>query len=208
MTRFQIGGTPGDRRLAFFFQWVSGWWYNEGMKKDIRERIDIIQDDITKLQVDAIVNAANRSLLGGGGVDGAIHRAAGPELLAETRTLGGCPTGEARITKGYRLPAKYVIHTVGPVWRGGHRNEDALLASCYRSSLELAKQHGIRTIAFPAISTGAYRFPQERATRIALSEVKHLLEEDDSIEKVIFVCYDRRCYDAYRRLAPEILDAP
>ncbi len=175
------------------------------MDKPITQRIDIIQGDITKLKVDAIVNAANRSLLGGGGVDGAIHRAAGPELLAETRTLGGCPTGEARITKGYRLPAKHVIHTVGPVWRGGNHGEDALLASCYRSSLELAREHGIRTIAFPAISTGAYRFPLERATRIALQEVKRFLEEDDTIEKVIFVCYDRRCYETYRRLAPEIL---
>jgi len=173
--------------------------------KDIHQRIEIIQGDITKLQVDAIVNAANRSLLGGGGVDGAIHRAAGPELLAETRTLGGCPTGEARITKGYRLPARYVIHTVGPVWRGGNHHEDELLASCYRNSLELAKAHGIRTIAFPAISTGAYRFPLERATRIALKEVKRFLEADDSIDKVIFVCYDRRCYDTYRRLAAEIL---
>ena len=171
---------------------------------EIRNRIEIIQGDITKQQVDAIVNAANRSLLGGGGVDGAIHRAAGPELLAETRTLGGCPTGEARITKGYRLPAKYVIHTVGPVWRGGDHNEDELLASCYRNSLKLAVENGVHTIAFPAISTGVYRFPLERATRIALSGVKGFLEQDDSIEKVIFVCFDRRTYDVYQRLFWEI----
>ncbi len=171
----------------------------------LRERIEIIQGDITKLKVDAIVNAANRSLLGGGGVDGAIHRAAGPELLAETITLGGCPTGEARITKGHRLPARYVIHTVGPVWRGGRHNEDALLASCYRNSLKLAVERDIRTIAFPAISTGAYRFPLERATRIALEEVKRFLEQNDAIEKVLFVCYTPRCYNTYQRLANDLL---
>ncbi len=175
-------------------------------KASIRQRIELIQGDITKLQVDAIVNAANRSLLGGGGVDGAIHRAAGPELLAETRTLGGCPTGEARITKGYRLPAKFVIHTVGPVWHGGRRNEDALLASCYRNSLKLAVENQIRTIAFPAISTGAYRFPLERAARIAIEEVIRFLEQNDAIEKVIFVCYTHRCYDTYRRLINERLN--
>ncbi len=192
--------------MASYFFFIGRYerWYNANMKP-IRERIDIIQGDITQQRVDAIVNAANRSLLGGGGVDGAIHRAAGPELLAETRTLGGCPTGEARITKGYRLPAKYVIHTVGPVWHGGHRHEDELLASCYRNSLKLAVEHGIRTIAFPAISTGAYRFPLERAARIALSEVKRFLEQHDAIEKVIFVCYDRRCYDVYQTLAPDML---
>ncbi len=174
-------------------------------KPSVRDRIEIIQGDITKLKVDAIVNAANRSLLGGGGVDGAIHRAAGPELLAETSKLGGCPTGEARITKGYRLPARYVIHTVGPVWRGGRHNEDALLASCYRNSLKLAVEHDIRTIAFPAISTGAYRFPLERATRIALEEVKRFLEQNDTIEKVLFVCYTPRCYNTYQRLANDLL---
>ena len=173
--------------------------------KNLRERIAIVQGDITKQRVDAIVNAANTTLLGGGGVDGAIHRAAGPELLAETRTLGGCPTGEARITKGYRLPARYIIHTVGPVWRGGDHNEDELLASCYRNSLKLAVENQIRTIAFPAISTGVYRFPLERATRIALTEVKRFLEQDNSIQQVIFVCYDSRTYDVYQRLAREIL---
>ena len=175
------------------------------MTDPIIDRIEIIKGDITRLQVDAIVNAANRSLLGGGGVDGAIHRAAGPELLAETRTLGGCPTGEARITRGYRLPARYVIHTVGPVWRGGDQGEDALLASCYRNSLKLAVENGIRTIAFPAISTGVYRFPLERATRIALSEVKRFLEQNNSIDKVIFVCFDHHTYEVYQRLAREIL---
>jgi O-acetyl-ADP-ribose deacetylase (regulator of RNase III) len=175
------------------------------MTDPIIDRIEIIKGDITRLQVDAIVNAANRSLLGGGGVDGAIHRAAGPELLAETRTLGGCPTGEARITRGYRLPTRYVIHTVGPVWRGGDQGEDALLASCYRNSLKLAVENGIRTIAFPAISTGVYRFPLERATRIALSEVKRFLEQNNSIDKVIFVCFDHHTYEVYQRLAREIL---
>ncbi len=154
-----------------------------------QERIVVMRGDITQLPVDAIVNAANSSLLGGGGVDGAIHRAAGPELLAETRTLGGCPTGEARITRGYRLPARWVIHTVGPVWNGGSRGEDELLASCYRTSLALAAQHGIRTIAFPAISTGIYGFPLERATVIAVREVTAFLRQHPAIEQVTFVCF-------------------
>ena len=141
-------------------------------------RIEVVEGDITKQAVDAIVNAANTTLLGGGGVDGAIHRAAGPELLAECRTLGGCATGQAKITKGYRLPAKWVIHTVGPVWRDGQHGEDELLASCYRSCFALAAQHGIRTIAFPSISTGAYGFPMERAARIAVRETRAFLERE------------------------------
>jgi O-acetyl-ADP-ribose deacetylase (regulator of RNase III) len=164
----------------------------------VLSRIAVVQGDITKLAVDAIVNAANTTLLGGGGVDGAIHRAAGPELLAECRTLGGCPTGEARITKGYRLPARWVIHTVGPVWSGGHHREEQLLASCYRSSLELAERHEAKTIAFPAISTGAYRFPLERATEIAVREAAQFLSGHASMEKVTFVCFDRRTYDCYQ----------
>ena len=159
------------------------------------ERLEVLQGDITKLKVDAIVNAANSSLLGGGGVDGAIHRAAGSGLLEECRTLGGCRTGEAKITKGYNLPARWVIHTVGPVWQGGTQNEDELLASCYRNSLALAREHGIRTIAFPAISTGAYGFPMERAARIAVREVKRFLQQDTTLEKVILVAYDKRAYD-------------
>jgi O-acetyl-ADP-ribose deacetylase (regulator of RNase III) len=163
------------------------------------ERIEVVEGDITKLAVDAIVNAANSSLLGGGGVDGAIHRAAGPELLAECRLVGGCPTGEARITKGYRLPARHVIHTVGPVWRGGANREDELLASCYRSSLELAVRNGVRTIAFPAISTGVYGFPVERAARIAVREVRDFLAHDGTIEKVLLVCFGRDALDAFSR---------
>ncbi|MCX6031196.1 MAG: O-acetyl-ADP-ribose deacetylase [Chloroflexi bacterium] len=165
------------------------------------DRITIIEGDITRQPVDAIVNAANSSLLGGGGVDGAIHRAAGPELLAESSMLGGCPTGEAKITRGYRLPARWVIHTVGPIWQGGECGEDALLASCYRNSLALAAAHGIHTIAFPAISTGIYGFPLERATQIALAEVKRFLDQDASIEKVVFVCYGRYAYPVYIKAA-------
>ena len=155
----------------------------------MKDRIKIVEGDITKQEVDAVVNAANTSLLGGGGVDGAIHRSAGPELLAETRTLGGCPTGEARVSKGYRLPAKWVIHTVGPVWRGGIKNEDNLLASCYRTCFQEAERLGIKTIAFPSISTGVYHFPLERATEIALKETKKFLEGNDTVEMVVFVCF-------------------
>ncbi|MGO8732725.1 MAG: O-acetyl-ADP-ribose deacetylase [Terriglobia bacterium] len=161
------------------------------------ERIMVVEGDITKQRVDAIVNAANTTLLGGGGVDGAIHRAAGPRLVEECRTLGGCPTGQAKITKGYNLPAQWVIHTVGPVWHGGGRHEDELLASCYRRSLELAAEKGVRTIAFPAISTGVYGFPLERATAIAVGEVKSSLEKNPSLEKVVFVCFGKHAYESY-----------
>jgi O-acetyl-ADP-ribose deacetylase (regulator of RNase III) len=162
-------------------------------------KITLSRGDITQQQVDAVVNAANESLLGGGGVDGAIHRAAGPGLLDECRRIGGCPTGQAVITRGYRLPAKWVIHTVGPVWHGGTAGEDKLLASCYRNSLALAAQHHLRTIAFPAISTGAYRFPLERATRIAVTEVRRFLEQDTSVEEVILVCFNAEAYEIYRK---------
>lgn len=173
----------------------------------VLDRIEIIQADITTLTVDAIVNAANESLLGGGGVDGAIHRAAGRELLAECCQLGGCLTGQAKITKGYRLSARHVIHTVGPIWRGGGRNEDALLASCYRESLALAVQYDLKTIAFPAISTGIYSFPLERATRIAFQEVRQFLRHDQMLEKVIFVCYDQRTYAVYQDVSRSESDA-
>ncbi|HAB51315.1 MAG: O-acetyl-ADP-ribose deacetylase [Ignavibacteria bacterium RIFOXYB2_FULL_35_12] len=156
--------------------------------------------DITKLKVDAIVNAANTTLLGGGGVDGAIHCAAGPKLLEECRTLNGCPTGEAKITKGYNLPVKFVIHTVGPVWHGGNRNEDKLLESCYKSSLKLARDNGIKSIAFPAISTGVYGFPSESAASIAVKTIMEFLEKDESIKEVVFVCFDERTYLNYKKI--------
>lgn len=161
-------------------------------------RLEVEQGDITTLQVDAIVNAANTSLLGGGGVDGAIHRAAGPQLLDECSRLGGCPTGEARITKGYRLPAQWVIHTPGPVWHGGGHNEDALLAACYRNSLELAREHGVRSLAFPAISTGVYGFPRERAAGIALQTVCEFLAVNALPERVVFCCFSRADAELYR----------
>ena len=163
------------------------------------EKIIIEIGDITKLDVDAIVNAANTSLLGGGGVDGAIHRAAGPELLEFNRKLGGCRTGEAKISPGFKLKAKYIIHTVGPVWNGGKNNEDELLANCYINSLKLAVENGIKSIAFPAISTGVYRFPLERATKIAVNELKEFLRKNESIEGVIFVCFDERTYSEYSK---------
>ncbi len=161
-------------------------------------RIDVIQSDITRLEVDAIVNAANNSLLGGGGVDGAIHRAAGPQLLAECRGLGGCETGEAKITGGHDLPARYVIHTVGPVWRGGDDDEDALLANCYRNSLALAEQRRVRAIAFPSISTGAYGFPVARAAPIALAETAGFVRGREFPEGVVFICFGRADHDCYR----------
>ena len=153
------------------------------------QRIDIVEGDITKLDIDAIVNAANKSLLGGGGVDGAIHRAAGPDLLVACTKLGGCETGEAKITPGFRLPARYVIHTVGPIWGGGERGEDRLLADCYRNSLALAHRHGLASIAYPAISTGAYGFPPDRAARIALRTVLAALADTTAIERVVFCCF-------------------
>ena len=163
-------------------------------------KIDIVRGDITKLEVDAIVNAANTTLLGGGGVDGAIHRAAGPELLAECRTLGGCEPGEAKITRGYRLPARFVIHTVGPIWKGGKHGEPETLANCYRNSLELAAENGIKTIAFPAISCGAYGYPIQEAAHIALKTTREFLATTDKIDEVIFVLWGEEIYETYRRL--------
>lgn len=163
----------------------------------MRSKIEAVKADITTLKIDAIVNAANSSLLGGGGVDGAIHRAAGPGLAQECRLLGGCETGQAKITSGHRLPANYVIHTVGPVWNGGAKGEPDLLASCYRSSLDLAVRHKIKTIAFPAISCGVYGYPVKEAARIAVRETVSFLVKDDSIERVWFTCFDDDVYHAY-----------
>ena len=160
------------------------------------DRLSIIQGDITHQAVDAIVNAANTSLLGGGGVDGAIHRAAGPQLLKECRTLGGCPTGEAKITGGYNLPAKHVIHTVGPIWHGGKEGEDELLASCYRNTFRLARLHKLTSVAFPSISTGVYGFPVERASRIALGEIANELKSNPLLS-VLVVCFDQHTFQTY-----------
>lgn len=163
-------------------------------------RFELIQGDITNLNVDAIVNAANSSLLGGGGVDGAIHKAAGPELLSECKKLNGCETGNAKITGGYHLKAKHIIHTVGPVWYGGHRDEHELLASCYQKSLALAKEHKIKTIAFPGISTGAYGFPADQAAMIAVNETRRFLKKNQYPEKVLFVAFGNDNYETYRKL--------
>jgi O-acetyl-ADP-ribose deacetylase len=168
--------------------------------KNSDSRIEILRGDITKLEVDAIVNAANTTLLGGGGVDGAIHRAAGPELLAECRMLGGCRPGEAKVTRGYCLPARFVIHTVGPVWHGGQHNEARTLADCYRNSLQLAVENEIKTIAFPAISCGAYGYPIEKAAQIAFKTTCDFLSTNEEIHKVIFVVWDEDVYEAYQRL--------
>ena len=163
----------------------------------VKERIELIEGDITKLDVDAIVNAANSSLLGGGGVDGAIHYAAGPQLVEECAKLGGCPTGEAKLTKGYRLPARHVIHTVGPIWRGGSNGEPEKLANCYRNSMQIAADNGFETIAFPAISTGVYGYPLQEAAQIAINQVIECLNEMPSIKKVIFVLFGRKNFDIY-----------
>lgn len=171
----------------------------------LKDRIAVIEGDITRQNVEAIVNAANSSLLGGGGVDGAIHRAAGPGLLAECRPLGGCPTGEAKITGGYNLPARYVIHTVGPIWHGGDRHEAELLASCYRRSLALVEEYGLRTVAFPSISTGAYGYPMEPAARIAVTEIKKFLEQNSTVDKVVLVCFGRRAYEIHRAAVEELI---
>ena len=159
--------------------------------------IEVLQANITTLNVDAVVNAANSSLLGGGGVDGAIHRAAGPELVQACRTLRGCKTGHAKITQGYRLPARYVIHTVGPVWQGGVNNEAQMLAACYRNSLQLAWQHDIKSIAFPAISCGAYGYPLDQAAAIAIDVVSKALQQNDALDQVIFVCFEDAAYQTY-----------
>ncbi|MEJ0069854.1 MAG: O-acetyl-ADP-ribose deacetylase [Pseudomonadota bacterium] len=173
----------------------------------MRERLSVVGGDITRLDVDVIVNAANSALLGGGGVDGAIHRAAGPKLLAECRTLGGCPTGEAKITAGYDLTAKWVVHAVGPVWHGGTQGEDALLASCYRTALRLARDKAARSIAFPAISTGVYRFPLARATRIAISTVLAELTDQALPERGLFVCFGAEALAVYNATLTELLGA-
>jgi len=188
------------RSLAYAYI-GSGSWGNNLFKtrrrKLMGEKILLVEADITTLAVDAIVNAANNSLLGGGGVDGAIHRAAGPQLIAECKAIGGCPTGEARITKGYKLPARHIIHTVGPVWHGGAQGEPELLANCYRSCFALAHRHGLHTIAFPAISTGVYGYPKEAAARIAVAEIRQALAADPELRGVMLVCFNPATRIAY-----------
>jgi O-acetyl-ADP-ribose deacetylase (regulator of RNase III) len=174
------------------------------MKSVTPTRLSIVQGDITTQAVDAIVNAANNSLLGGGGVDGAIHRAAGPKLLEECRTLGGCETGNAKLTQGYKLPATYVIHTVGPIWQGGSHQEDVLLVNCYKNCFALARKHHMKSIAFPSISTGVYRFPVEQASRLALREILHELETNATLERVLVVCYDQGTYETYLKAEREL----
>ena len=175
------------------------------MDKETLDKIEIRQGDITKLDVDAIVNAANTSLLGGGGVDGAIHRAAGPELLEETRKIGGCPTGEAKPSKGYQLPARWVIHTVGPIWRGGDSNEEELLANCYRNSFKVAGELGVKSIAFPSISTGVYGYPVAEAARVAIETVvSFLTRPTTSVKEVVFVLFDPATYQAYSSALEEV----
>jgi O-acetyl-ADP-ribose deacetylase len=172
--------------------------------KKTRSRLSIVRGDITTQIVDAIVNAANNSLLGGGGVDGAIHQAAGPMLLEECRTLGGCETGNTKMTRGYNLPANFILHAVGPIWQEGIQNEDTLLANCYINSFALARKHGLKTIAFPSISTGVYRFPVERASRIALKEIFRELETNMDLQRVIIVCFDRLTYETYLLMEKEL----
>lgn len=173
----------------------------------LRERIQVVQKDITTMNTDAIVNAANSSLLGGGGVDGAIHRTAGPGLLAECRALNGCPTGQAKITQGYRLPSKHVIHTVGPIWKGGKKGEREALANCYRNSLFLAQEYNLETIAFPSISTGVYRFPIEEAAKIAVTEVTNFLQQDIKVKQVYHVCFSEQDYQIYQSTLEAFFDA-
>jgi O-acetyl-ADP-ribose deacetylase (regulator of RNase III) len=187
-------------RACFGFR-ISSFGFNFSMvEASAGSKIDIVRGDITKLEVGAIVNAANTTLLGGGGVDGAIHRRAGPALLAECRTLGGCEPGEAKITRGYRLPARFVIHTVGPIWRGGKHEEAEILTNCYRNSLRLAAENGIKTIAFPAISCGAYGYPIPEAAQIAVKTTREFLASEDKIDKVIFALWGEDVYHAYREL--------
>jgi O-acetyl-ADP-ribose deacetylase (regulator of RNase III) len=168
--------------------------------------IEVVRGDLTRQRVDAIVNAANESLLGGGGVDGAIHRVAGPELLAACRAIGGCPPGEARITPGFRLPARYVIHTVGPVWRGGQHGEDTVLANCYRSAMRLARANRLETLAFPSIGTGAYGFPVTRAARIAVRELRDAVQRDEDVRIVRVVCFGDETFRAYERTMEDYMD--